>query len=126
MQGGDESSGWARSLDRRNQGLYLTDELFNPMVQYGSLVRHFRGARRPDAARDPGAPRTRRDFGERTGGAVRHVDAGGVAASQGAGAGRADHARARSAVAPVPPQRAGAQAGRRMARALSPTLGRAL
>ena len=86
---------------------------------------HLFGARRPDAPGHPGAAGARRDVGDGAGRALRHEPAGHLQAPQGAGAGRADRARARGAMASLP-HRAGRPAGgRRLARDLSPALERA-
>src|SRR5579872_1525611 len=114
------------ALDRVYSVAYLTDQLFNYSVQYADrpAQRRLRRACRSDASRDPGKARHGRGFGYRTGRAVRNEPAGGLKASENAGARRAHLAPPGGAMAAMP-SRAGSAAGSDgVARRLSPVLGR--
>src|SRR5689334_4720390 len=105
---------------------YSNYRLINHLDEERPADRDVRGARRPDAAGDPLAPRRRRRHRQGARGTVRDHDSGRLQAPQGAGARRADHARADGAATAVAPPRHAARPGSRMARPVPPVLGREL
>src|SRR6185436_5453929 len=115
-------------LDTSRPSQYYTNRLINCEVKYGDDRRpvgpHLRGARRPDAPRDPLAPRARRGVGHRPGLPVQDVAARRLEAPQGAPAGRPHRPDPQGPVAALPAPGRAAARGRRLGGALPQVLGR--
>src|SRR5215217_8180116 len=100
--------------------------VFNKYVKYGYALPDLLGARRSHPPRDPGAARHGGCHGGRHRRAVRHVAAGGVAASESADRRRPDREPHRGAVATLRAARRRAARRRRLDRGIPPLLGAAV
>src|ERR1700704_2802134 len=102
------------------------DFVFNKFVKYGSALTNLPGIGRSDPPRPAGASGHRRGDRGRTRRALRHVAAGGVAASQGADRRRPDRTPHRGAVAALRAAWRGFSRRHGLDRVLSPLLGAAV
>src|ERR1044072_3711273 len=110
----------------RVMALTSADFVFNKYVKYGYTLPDLLSARRSHPPRHPGQARHGRGPGGRDRRAIRHVAAGGVAASQGVDRCRPDRAPHRGAVAALRVARRGPARRGRLDRGIPPFLGAAV